>query len=524
MPRCPYCLSPNPANSSICYSCGRVVLGTRGMTSRLGAPRPGGELIHRARRGPPPGMNVRRVGTKASGRRDRKSKSNVRTMVLVVAIAFLFLFTPAQERISNQLEKWLDSLLEEFGPAREYPVYASYSVERNIHLNNPTSNPSISFSYELPIPAIRTDFGFSDMGFELLDNSPIPVVTLQEISHMIVYTEDGNNQVHIPLVEEYLIEDEAIVLDTRSEVYWPPIGQNSNRCSVDRCVIWQGDIASQESITLVVRYDVIGSSFSWWDGERAPDEAPKSTHGYSIDNSNSGVYDDYLRSGHLNTMYDQFGVHKQWYDRDPGPSRNWAIDGTDALVIEIANEIASGLSPGDENDPYAFAHASFIKVRDTIIYTQGTSPARSGPSCLANERGDCDEQSNAWISILRTRNIPAWYEFGPMTDSNFENWDPHAWANAIFPLDTDWCDAQGIALDTCFIEGEVDVVNNRWLLHTPTTMTEWIEYPSNDGEAAYDFYRPLSIGCANCWGETWETVGSPQISGGTFRVPVVFGE
>ena len=117
MPRCPYCLSPNPANSSICYSCGRVVLGTRGMTSRLGPPRPGGELIHRARRGPPPGMNVRRVGTKASGRRDRKSKSNIRTMVLVVAIAFLFLFTPAQERISNQLEKWLDSLLEEFGPA-----------------------------------------------------------------------------------------------------------------------------------------------------------------------------------------------------------------------------------------------------------------------------------------------------------------------------------------------------------------------------------------------------------------------
>ena len=111
-----------------------------------------------------------------------------------------------------------------------------------------------------------------------------------------------------------------------------------------------------------------------------------------------------------------------------------------------------------------------------------------------------------------------------MTDSEFTNWEPHAWANAIFPFDTDWCNGEGIALETCFIEGEVDVVNNRWLLHTPTTMTEWIEYPSNEGEAAYDFYRPLSIGCANCWGETWETVGSPQISGGTFRVPVVFGE
>ena len=50
-----------------------------------------------------------------------------------------FLFTPAQERISTQLEKWLDDLLDEFGPAREYPVHAAYTVERNIHLINPHS-------------------------------------------------------------------------------------------------------------------------------------------------------------------------------------------------------------------------------------------------------------------------------------------------------------------------------------------------------------------------------------------------
>ena len=47
------------------------------MTVRVGAPIPGGELVHRARRGPPPGLNVRRGGR----RRDKKKKSNVRTMV-----------------------------------------------------------------------------------------------------------------------------------------------------------------------------------------------------------------------------------------------------------------------------------------------------------------------------------------------------------------------------------------------------------------------------------------------------------
>jgi len=444
-------------------------------------------------------------------------------MVLVVAIAFLFLFTPAQERISNQLEKWLDTVLDEFGPAREYPVFATYSAERSVNLFNPHSQ-SISFNYELPIPTLRTDFGISEFGHELEDGTSNPVVTLQEVTSMIVSTDGGGNHVNVPLHNEYLTEDGAIALDSTSEVFWPPVGQNSDRCSVSRCVIWQGDISPGEFITLVVTYDVVGSSFTWWGGDRAPDEAPRSSLGFSMDSSNSGTYADYQRSGQLNTMYDQVGVHKEWYDRDPGPSRNWAIDGTNGIVVELANEIESGLSAEDQDNPFAFAHAAFIKIRDSITYHQGLAPARSGPTCIEHGRGDCDEQSNAWMSLLRTRNIPAWYEFGPMTDSQFSNWEPHAWANTILPFDTDWCESNGITLDSCYIEGEVDVVNNRWLLHTPTTMTEWIETPSNLGDAAYDFYRPLSIGCANCWTESWETIGEPEIMGGTYRVPVRIGE
>ena len=520
MARCPYCLSPNPASSSICHSCGRVVLGTRGMTIRVGVPTPGGDLVHRARKGAPPGLNVRRGGK----RREKKKKRNVRNMVLVVAIAFLFLFTPAQERISNQLEKWLDSLLDEFGPAREYPVHAEYTAERSIHLLNPHSQ-AISFIYELPIPTLRTDFGISDSGHELVDGTQYPVLTLQDITSITAHLDGGNNHVNLPLTEgEEVLENDAIPLDSTTEIYWPPIGQGSDRCSVSRCAIWQGDIPAGQMVTLMVTYDVIGSSFTWWGGERAPDEAPRSQAGFSIDNSNSGTYADYDRSGRLDTMFDQFGAHKQWYDRDSGPGRNWAIDGTNPVVIELANEIESSLASEDADNPYAFAHAAFIKIRDSIVYSQGLAPARSGPACIVDERGDCDEQSNAWMSLLRTRNIPSWYEFGPMTDGQFSAWEPHAWANAIFPFDTEWCNENNIELSSCFVEGEVDVVNNRWLLHTPTTMTEWIEDPSTLGEAAYDFYRPLSIGCVNCWTESWETIGEPQITGGTYRVPVRVGE
>ena len=317
MARCPYCLSPNRASESICHSCGRVVLGTRGISIRVGAPIPGGQLIHRARRGPPPGLNVRRGGK----RREKKKRNNIRTMVLVVAIAFLFLFTPAQERISNQLEKWLDSLLDEFGPAREYPIHAEYTAQRSVNLMNPHSQ-AISFSYELPIPSMRTDFGISEYGFELDDGTQYTVEDLQEITYMSASTEGSVNYANIPIHEEYLTEDNAIVLDSTSEIYWPPVGSSSNRCSVSRCAIWQGDIPPGQVITLVVKYDVVATSFTWWGGDRAPDELKHglNTHGaFSMDNDNSGTYDDYQRNGRLNTMYDQFGSHKQWYDRDPGP-------------------------------------------------------------------------------------------------------------------------------------------------------------------------------------------------------------
>ena len=486
---------------------------------RVGIPTPGGDLVHRTRRGPPPGLNVRRGGK----RRAKKKRNNIRTMVLVVAIAFLFLFTPAQERISNQLEKWLDSLMDEFGPAREYPVHASYTVERHVNLMNPHSEP-ISFNYQFPIPTLRTDFGISEYGFELNDETQYPVMALQEVMNMVAHVAGTENHVAIPIVEEYLTVDSAIALDSTSQIYWPPIGTGSERCDVTRCVIWEGDIPPGQIITLQVQYDVISTSFTWWGGERAPDEAPRSPIG-SIDNDNSGTYADYDRSGRLDSMYDQFGIHKQWYDRDPGPSRNWAIDGTNAIVVELANEIESSLNPDDLDNPYVFAHEAFIKIRDSIVYSQGLSPARSGAACIADQRGDCDEQSNAWMSVLRTRNIPAWYEMGPMTDGQFNAWEPHAWANAIFPLDEQWCNDNNIILSSCFIEGEVDVVNNRWLLHTPTTMTEWIEEPSHLGEAPYDYYRPLSIGCSSgCWTESWHTIGEPEITGGTYRVPVRIGE
>ncbi|MED5486962.1 MAG: transglutaminase-like domain-containing protein [Candidatus Thermoplasmatota archaeon] len=524
MARCPYCLGPNPAGSTICYTCGRVVAGSSGMNVRVGVAPHGGELVQNVRRGPAPNMTIRR-----DGRRRRKRNSNFRNMVLVVAVAFLFLFTPAQQQISNQLEKLMGELEDLLGPARIYPVAANYQVERTVELSNPTG-ASINFAYELYIPpSVRTDFAFETEGF-IQDDFQHPTESLQSISSMTIRSEYNDticcissDTVDLPLDNSGwpLLADDAIDL-INSRIYWPPVGTGSDRCSVSKCAIWEGEIGSSHTQFLKVTYSVTSYSFTWWDGEEAPDEAGRSNTGIAINHDNAGVYGDYQDSsrGHLNTMFDQIGDVSQWYDRDPGPNANWAIDGEHPIVVQLADEIESSLNEENKNSPYAFAHAAFTKIRDSIVYELDTDggTARSGPQCISDQRGDCDEQSNAWMSLLRTRGIPAWYEFGPMTDTYFGDWEGHAWANVIFPLDESWCITNNIDISTCFVEGEVDVVNNRWLLHTPTTLTEWIEEPSYKGEAAYDFYRPLSIPCNPCWLESWETIDYTHMGQGTFKV------
>ena len=62
-----------------------------------------------------------------------------------------------------------------------------------------------------------------------------------------------------------------------------------------------------------------------------------------------------------------------------------------------------------------------------------------------------------------------------MTDSNFENWEGHAWAYILLPMSNEWCEQKGVVIETCFVEGAVDVVNRKWLVHTPTVYIDWIE-------------------------------------------------
>jgi len=42
-------------------------------------------------------------------------------------------------------------------------------------------------------------------------------------------------------------------------------------------------------------------------------------------------------------------------------------------------------------------------------------------------------------------------------------------------MSDEWCEANEIELNSCYVEGSVDVVNHKWLVHTPTAYIDWIE-------------------------------------------------
>ena len=94
-------------------------------------------------------------------------------------------------------------------------------------------------------------------------------------------------------------------------------------------------------------------------------------------------------------------------------------------------------------------------------------------------------------------------------------WQGHAWAYIMLPMSDEWCENNDVILETCYVEGSVDVVNHKWLVHTPTAYIDWIEkapwslvdeYYSGSPLSGQDFtrVRSFSTEAYDTMGGTWD--------------------
>ena len=550
-------MAPMSGRFSICETCGRIVSGASGLQSRISRTSSigGVQPTPRARKGPAPGSamggrpppvmpaevrrrqeQMYRQAPNEIPRRLVRRKRERRNATVALLLVAVMLFTPAQDPLMDGFDEYFNDIFDLMTPSHEHPVEAEYTFRSTYQFESGPNTNGSDFMYKLPIPSPkRTSYGYESVMFSSTDGTQIPSEVLQNIVEMKVGVSIPSE--NIPLNPGAVREKSNAIqmADGYSQIWWPaPGGSEAEDCQYGRCLIWEGTIpaATQNEIdnnptrviaTLVVDYTIHSFAYSWWQDADLPSNVLGMTGGNGISKSTSGTFSDLDNIG-IQYYTNAFGDKTQFYDRSGGGS-DYAIDAESSIVIEIADMIQSSLPPEDQDNVFAFSHAAFIWVRDNIQYAKGLETARSGPACIQAEKGDCDEQSNAWMSIVRTKRVSTWYEMGILGSGDFSQWEAHGWSNIALPLSEETCNERNIEPTSCYIIGVVDVVNNKWLLYTPTVYSNFIQKATHSSDDVDSVYTRIYYGhTMKSFDHSYSTVGTPLVTDGTFMVNWKEGE
>ncbi len=551
MGSCPFCLSPTMEGDSICYSCGRVISGASGMGGREK-----GEFQRSSSRGAKRGLAPRQAA-KPMRRRRGKKKSRIYQLAMLGLVAFVFLSPDAKQYALVQWAEIQELAADMVMPGYEYPYETEYTLVRTVsYWNNDTKVAGIVESIPLPPSVYNFEYG---NGFAFTDSTLSPgKIILQNIISIKVLV-DGET-INVDTSGTQKARAAAEVTAKGTEIWWPE--DRKEETSVDYCYhgpcikvaskLNPGTTASETckrsdvvtrllvDVTCHRRVDVIiklkSTSFSWWNSVKVDSRIDGKSEGINLERSGSFSEISNRQMG----LRDSF-TSKTWYNRASTGSANWAIDGTNSApsVIRAATEIDASLPASMKDNVYAFARATFDYMADPSadsfvrypnaqeLYQMSVSssfgePPRSGDDCLAQGVGDCDEQSNAFMSIMRVRNVPTWYVFGALTAADYGRWEGHGWAYIMMPLSDEYCAQVGISISSCYIEAPVDVVNKKWLIQTPTAYINWVEEPDPVGERIYGYYHGTKYdstydGTMSREPRMYFTQGEPIITGGNWE-------
>lgn len=495
MGTCPHCRAVTLPGDAVCYTCGRFLKGQGTDYAMPNAPMRRGTVVANGRT-----KNIM-----------RRRKNHQRSLLMLAFVVFAFLSPQAREAAFGSVEG-LDSYVARLlQGSMIYPMEAEFTVMRSYEVENNLERDGML------VETVRLPVALPSVLLSPLEMDGSEPVMLQRPIGFAVSV--GSERVNVPLDGSRRERAEAWTSLEGHEVWWPTTQPNSqDHCPIATCVKVRLNMDPGERVQFTTESTVSVSSHTWWDAERVDDRVPGKEHGINVDTS--GTFDDIAqRGGGLRSS--TFGAER-WYALGDG----YAIDAQHAEVIETANAIAMRLPEGRENNAYAFARAAFDWMHENVPYDkEAATVPRTGPTCLADRLGDCDEQTNAFLSVVRTRGIPGWYVFGALVNPlDFATWEMHAWGYIMLPLDSEWCAAQGVLQDNCYVEGSVDVVNNKWLLHTTNAYIDWLEEPDPSGQAIADAYSSAVFTGSNS-GETpisrVMTISSGpdvQLNGGTFSV------
>lgn len=495
MGTCPHCRAVTLPGDAVCYSCGRFLKGEGSDYTMPNAPMRRGTVVANGRT-----KNIM-----------RRRKNHQRSLFMLAFVVFAFLSPQAREAAFGSVEDLDGYIARLLQGSMIYPMEAEFTVVRSYEVvNNLEREGMLIETVRLPVALPSVLLNPLEM------DGSTPLMLQQPVAFAVTV---GTERVDVPLDGTTRERGEAWTSLGGHEVWWPSTQPGSQDfCPIATCVKVRLNMDAGERVLFTTASTVSVSSHTWWDDARVDDGIPGKNFGINV--HTSGSFDDVAQRGggvRANTFADD-----QWYALSDG----YAIDAQHAEVIETANAIAMRLPEGREDNAYAFARATFDWMHENVPYdTEAATVPRTGPTCLADRLGDCDEQTNAFLSVVRTRGIPGWYVFGALVNPlDFATWELHAWGYIMLPLDSEWCAEQGVLHDNCFVEAAVDVVNNKWLLHTTNAYIDWVEEPDPSGQAIADAYAS-AVFTGSGIGETpisrtmtISTGPDVQLNGGTFSV------
>ena len=422
-------------------------------------------------------------------------KNRFRSLIMLGLVAFIMLSPQAREMTMGKISEVKEFIMNPTSGYLVYDIEADYTLNRIVSFENMDSDMSEYFNETLPISPDIYALEDSNSMYTYTDGTPdLPNQKIQDVT-AIELRIDGQS-INIPL-ESTAIRSyaEAITTANGHKVWWPGTsGSGSQYCIGGPCVKVTINLGPNQDTSFEYLVTISSKSYTWWSD--ADEDVDIRIPGFASGmlEQNSGTFDDFENRGGGERVDDFTAI--RWYNKNRGDPNNYAIDATGATVIAAVSAIDSNLPDGNQN-AFKFAKAAFDYIRENIVYYTDPgsgSVALSGPACLAAGQGDCDEQTNAFLSLLRAKGIPGWYVFGILSSQSYTKWEAHAWGYIQLPMSSDWCDQNNIELDSCYIEASVDVTNNKWLLHTASALIDWVEQPdpNRDGTYINAYYRPLA--------------------------------
>jgi transglutaminase-like putative cysteine protease len=139
----------------------------------------------------------------------------------------------------------------------------------------------------------------------------------------------------------------------------------------------------------------------------------------------------------------------------------WKIQASDSNITALSKQIN-----GDETNVYAILKSTYDWVTKNIAYPG--SPVAGEPKTsvqtLQSRVGDCDDQSNLFLGLIRAAGVPGWLQLGALYNKVSNHMEGHACVQTYIP----YANGGGVFVN-------IDLVNKNFLVWKPWLVCDYTD-------------------------------------------------